>query len=104
MTRTVIVDVLVALGVLLLLICSAGVLTMRSAYDRLHYANASSWGALLVGVGILVRESWSLIGDKALLIGLLLTACSPIVVHATARAGRIRENGAWNASREERRR
>lgn len=101
--KTVVVDVLLCAGVALLLICSAGVLVMRSAYDRLHYSNAASWGVLLVAVAILVRESWSLIGDKALLIAALLAACSPAVSHATARAGRIRERGAWNAPSGERR-
>jgi monovalent cation/proton antiporter MnhG/PhaG subunit len=95
--RTVAVDVLLWAGVALLLLCAAGVLAMRSAYDRLHYAGAASWGVLLIALAILVRESWSLIGDKALAIAFLLAICSPALAHATARAGRIRERGAWNA-------
>lgn len=102
--RTAIVDVLLWAGVVLLLICSAGVLLMRSAYDRLHYSNAASWGVLMVAGAILVRESWSLIGDKALAIGALLAVLSPAVAHATARAGRIRERGAWNPEARERER
>lgn len=101
---TVIVDVLLWAGIALLLMCSAGVLLMRSAYDRLHYSNAASWGALLVAIAILVRESWSLIGNKALAVGFLLTMFSPAVAHATARAGRIRERGAWNPQAQERER
>lgn len=95
--RTVAVDVLLWAGVGLLLLCAAGVLVMRSAYDRLHYAGAASWGVLLIALAILVRESWSLIGDKALAIAFLLAICSPALAHATARAGRIRDHGAWNA-------
>lgn len=102
--RTAIVDVLLWAGVTLLLICSAGVLLMRSAYDRLHYSNAASWGVLLIAIAILVRESWSLIGNKALAIGVLLAVLSPTIAHATARAGRIRERGAWNPQAQERER
>lgn len=95
--RTVLVDVLLWAGVALLLLCAAGVLLMHSAYDRLHYAGAACWGVLLIAIAILVRESWSLIGDKALAIAFLLTVCSPALAHATARAGRIHDRGAWNA-------
>lgn len=94
--RDVIVDVLLFAGVALLLLCALGVLAMRSAYDRLHYASASGWGALLVALAIVVRESLSLIGDKALLSALVLVVCGPVLSHATARTGRIRERGAWN--------
>lgn len=95
--RTVAVDVLLWAGVALLLVCSAGVLTMRSAFDRLHYSTAASWGVLPIAAAILMRESWSLIGDKALAIAFLLMVLGPVLGHATARAGRIREQGAWNA-------
>jgi multicomponent Na+:H+ antiporter subunit G len=94
--RDVVADVLLFAGVLALLACALGVLAMRSPYDRLHYASAAGWGAALVAVAILVRESWSLIADKALLTGAILVVCGPVLSHATARAGRMRERGAWN--------
>lgn len=94
--RDVVAYVLMLAGVLLLLACALGVLVMRSAYDRLHYASAAGWGAALVAVAILVRESWSLIADKALLTAAILVVCGPVLAHATARAGRTRERGAWN--------
>lgn len=98
---TVLVNVLLWAGVALLLICSAGVLLMRSAYDRLHYVGGASWAVLPISVAILVRESWSLIGDKALLIAILLVVLAPVIGHATARAGRIRDRGAWNPQSDE---
>jgi multicomponent Na+:H+ antiporter subunit G len=94
--RSVVADVLLFSGVALLLMCALGVLVMGSAYDRLHYASAAGWGALLVALAIVVRESLSLIGDKALLSAMALVVCGPVLSHATARAGRIRERGAWN--------
>jgi multisubunit Na+/H+ antiporter MnhG subunit len=90
------VDVLLFGGVAVLSLCALGVLAMGSAYDRLHYASAAGWGALLVALAIVARESLSLIGDKALLTAAVLVVCGPVLAHATARAGRIRERGAWN--------
>lgn len=94
--RNVVVDVLLFAGVLLLLLCALGVLVMGSAYDRLHYASAAGWGALLIAIAILVRESVSLIADKSILAAVVLVVCGPVLAHATARAGRIRERGVWN--------
>ncbi|MGH2865075.1 MAG: monovalent cation/H(+) antiporter subunit G [Solirubrobacteraceae bacterium] len=94
--RSIVVDALLFAGVAVLLLCALGVLVMGSAYDQLHYAAAAGWGALLVASAIVVRESLSLIGDKALLTAGVLLVCGPVLSHATARAGRIRERGAWN--------
>lgn len=94
--KTVVVDALLFAGVALLLSCALGVLLMGSAYDRLHYASAAGWGAFLVALAIVVRESLSIIGDKALLTAAVLVVCGPVLSHATARAGRMRERGAWN--------
>lgn len=92
----IVVDVLLFAGVALLWLCTLGVLVMHSAYDRLHYASAAGWGAVLIAFSILARESVSLIADKALLTAVILVVCGPVLSHATARAGRIRERGAWN--------
>ncbi|HEY2535962.1 MAG TPA: monovalent cation/H(+) antiporter subunit G [Solirubrobacteraceae bacterium] len=94
--RGIVVDVLLFAGVAVLLLCALGVLVMGSAYDRLHYASAAGWGAMLVALAIVARESLSLIGDKALLSAAVVVVCGPVLSHATARAGRIRERGAWN--------
>jgi multisubunit Na+/H+ antiporter MnhG subunit len=94
--RSIVADVLLFAGVAVLSLCALGVLVMGSAYDRLHYVSAAGWGAALIAVAILVRESLSLIADKALLTAAILVVCGPALSHATARAGRIRERGAWN--------
>ncbi len=95
----VIADVLLAAGVLVLLMCAAGVLLMQNPYDRLHYASAAGWGALLVAIAIVVSRSLSLVGDKALATAAVLVVCGPVLAHATARAARIRDHGEWNAPR-----
>ena len=49
-----------------------------------------------------MRESFSLIGDKALLVGLLLVLAGPILVQTTVRSLLIRESGDWRARARER--
>jgi multicomponent Na+:H+ antiporter subunit G len=94
--------VLLALGVGIQVLSAIGVLAMRSVYDRLHYVGSASVGAALVCVAVTVRESFSLIGNKTLLIAFFLLVSGPVLVHATARAARIRERGAWPVKEDER--
>jgi multisubunit Na+/H+ antiporter MnhG subunit len=68
---------------------------MRDVYDRLHYVGMAGFGGLLIGVAIVVRESFSLIGDKALLVGLVLVLAGPVLVQSTVRSLLIRELGDW---------
>ncbi|MHB1468240.1 MAG: monovalent cation/H(+) antiporter subunit G [Solirubrobacteraceae bacterium] len=89
--------VLLFAGVALLLMCAAGVLAMHTTLDRLHYASAAGWGALLVALAILVHESFSLIGDKALATAAVMLVSGPGLGHATARALQIRRHGSWEA-------
>jgi multisubunit Na+/H+ antiporter MnhG subunit len=91
----VITTVLLVLGVVLELFAVLGLVVMRDAFDRLHYVGLAGYGALALGIAILVRESWSLIGDKALATGGLLLIVGPVLVHTTARSLRTRERGDW---------
>jgi len=95
---TPLLDALLAVGVLIALACAVGVLVMPTAYDRLHYASASAWSAVPIATAILARESFSLIGDKALATALVLIVSGPALAHATARAGRIRRRGSWSGN------
>jgi multisubunit Na+/H+ antiporter MnhG subunit len=87
--------ILLITGVAIELVAVLGVCVMRDPFDRVHYAGLAGFGALLVGVAVLARESWSAIADKALATGVLLVLFSPIVVHATARSFRTRTRGDW---------
>jgi len=94
-TSHVIATVLLVVGVLLELFAVLGLVVMRDVYDRLHYVGLAGYGGLLVGISVLVRESWSLIGDKALATGAILVLIGPVVVHTTARSFRTRKRGDW---------
>ncbi|HKU55645.1 MAG TPA: monovalent cation/H(+) antiporter subunit G [Gaiellaceae bacterium] len=83
------VDVLLGLGVAGELLCVAGVLVMRTTFDRLHYsAAATSVPAFLVLAAVLVREHMSAGGLEALAAVFLLFLLNPALVIATARAAR----------------
>jgi multisubunit Na+/H+ antiporter MnhG subunit len=100
--RAVAAVILLVAGGLLELIAVLGMCVMRDVYDRLHYVGLAGFGALLISVAILVRESFSLIGDKALLVGLVLVLVGPILVQTTARSLLIRELGDWKTRARER--
>jgi multisubunit Na+/H+ antiporter MnhG subunit len=93
--RHVLATVLLVAGGSLQVIAVLGLAVMRDFLDRLHYVGLAGWGALLVGASILARQSFSLIGDKALATGALLTLLGPLLVHGTARSLRIRAQGDW---------
>jgi multicomponent Na+:H+ antiporter subunit G len=100
--RELIEYVLLALGVGIELMAALGVLAMRTTYERLHYVGAAPFGALLIALAVLVRDSFSLIADKSLLVALLLLVTGPVMTHATARAARVREHGQWSVRDDER--
>jgi multisubunit Na+/H+ antiporter MnhG subunit len=100
--RAVVAVILLIAGGLLELIAVLGICVMRDAYDRLHYVGLAGFGALLITVAVLVRESFSLIGDKALLVGVILVLTGPVLVQSTARSLLIRELGDWRKKARER--
>jgi len=105
--RTIVATVLLIAGAGLELIAVLGLCTLRDLYDRLHYVGLVSYGALLIAVAIVVHSSFSLIGDKALFIGVFLVASGPVLAHTTIRSMLTRERGDWrsqidDAARDER--
>ena len=99
--QAVVAVVLLIAGGLLELIAVLGLCLMRNVYDRLHYVGLAGFGGFLVAVAVLVRESFSLIGDKALLVGVVLVLAGPVLVQSTARSLLIRELGDWRAKTRE---
>lgn len=93
--RHAVATVLLVAGVGVEMLAVLGLLRMRDALDRLHFVALGGFGVLLVGVAILVRASFSLIGDKALAVGVLIVVLNPVLVHTTARTVLIRDRGDW---------
>ncbi len=95
--RTVVAAVVLIAGAGLQLLAVVGLCVMRDVYDRLHYVGLAGFGALLIGVAIVVKESFSLIGNKSVLVGVVLVFAGPILVQTTGRSFLIRELGDWRA-------
>jgi monovalent cation/proton antiporter MnhG/PhaG subunit len=88
---TVVVIVLLTFGVGVELACCLGVLVMEDAHDKLHYVGPGAiFGPLAVAAAIVVRESLSQAGIKALLTAALLIVVNPVLTHAIGRALYIR--------------
>ena len=87
--------VLVVAGVGFMLTGIVGSLAGDNVYERLHYtAPASIFGPVLIGLAIVLDFGFfSQAGLKTTLTVLLLLGLNPVLVHATARAARIRERG-----------
>jgi multisubunit Na+/H+ antiporter MnhG subunit len=73
------------------LLACLGVVRMRGALDRLHYAGALVPATLCIAAAVLVREGPSVIGNKALAIAAFTLIGTPVLTHATARAIRAEE-------------
>jgi multisubunit Na+/H+ antiporter MnhG subunit len=99
--RHVVATVLLIAGGTLELLAVLGLCAMRDLYDRAHYVGLAGFGALLIGISIVVQETFSLIGDKALLVGVVLVASGPVLLHTTIRSMLIRERGDWRAGIEQ---
>jgi multisubunit Na+/H+ antiporter MnhG subunit len=84
--RDTIAIVLLFAGVAVQLLAVAGVALMASALDRVHYLAATTLAALLIGAAVVVQDSFSLIGGRAILIAAFVLFTGPALSHATARA------------------
>jgi multicomponent Na+:H+ antiporter subunit G len=83
--RDAIASVLLVAGVAIELLACAGVVLMRNPLDRLHYVSAATAAVLCVAVAVVVNDSFSLIGNKALLLAAFLLVTGPVLTHVTAR-------------------
>jgi multicomponent Na+:H+ antiporter subunit G len=91
--RDAIVAVLLAAGVAIELLACAGVVLMRDPLDRLHYVGAGTAAALCVAVAVVVRDSFSLIGNKALALAAFMLVTGPVLAHMTARVAHRGRSG-----------
>jgi monovalent cation/proton antiporter MnhG/PhaG subunit len=90
------VAVLLGLGVGSALLSAMGLLATRNPYDQLHFTGpATVIGPVAIAAAVLVEEPLSSAGVKAVLIALVMFATGPVLIHATARAARVRERGRW---------
>ena len=98
------VDVLVALGVAIELVACVGLVAMRTAIDRIHYAGAGTVvGPALVAAAVCVEEGlFTTNGLNAVVVALLLALLGAALATATARAIRLRDRGTLESTPAER--
>lgn len=90
----VVAGVLLALVVLLQLASAVGVLTMRDAYQRLHFiALPCTLGVTFLTVAVVLHETEAVTWVKTALVAVLLSLMNGVLTHATARAAFISANG-----------
>jgi multisubunit Na+/H+ antiporter MnhG subunit len=89
-----VVGVLLTVGVLSVLLSAAGVVAAKTGWDKLHYTGPATVVApVAITAAVLVEEPLSSAGIKAVLVAVVLLLTGPVLVHATARAARVREYG-----------
>jgi multicomponent Na+:H+ antiporter subunit G len=94
----IIIDVLLAIGVLNALIGAIGVLVVHDLYERLHYLSPPSTISIsCFAAAVIVDKHFSIAGIKALIIAIVIILMNSVLTHATARAARIRQMGRWIA-------
>lgn len=100
------VDVLVAVGVAVELVCCVGLVVMRKTIDRLHYAGAATAvGPALVAAAVCVEEGFFTTNAlNAIAVAAMLALLGAALSIATARAIRLRDRGTLESSPAERER
>jgi monovalent cation/proton antiporter MnhG/PhaG subunit len=97
--RDVVVAVLLVLGVGLQLLACLGLVAMRDSFARIHYVAPAGFGVVAIVAAILVEESFSIIGDKAIVTAAVVLLSGPVLAHVTARSARTRRLGSWKSRR-----
>ena len=96
MVGDVVVVVLLAVGVGSCLLSAVGLLATDDPYDQLHFTGpATVIAPVALAAAVLVEEPLSSAGLKAVLVALIMLVTGPVLLHATARASRVRERGRW---------
>ena len=95
--KTIVIDVLVAAGVLITLVSTLGMLRMRDAYQKMHYiAPPAALSAIFITAAIFLQRGFKAESFKALFTTLVLIGMNSVVTHAAARAFRIAEVKGWH--------
>jgi multicomponent Na+:H+ antiporter subunit G len=100
----VVVDALLVLGVGSVLLSCMGLLAAAGAFEQLHFTGpAATVAPVAIAAAVLVEEPLSSMGVKSVITALILLITGPVLVHATARAARVRRHGRFAISEQEHR-
>jgi multisubunit Na+/H+ antiporter MnhG subunit len=90
-----VVAALLAFGVGMELTSVVGTLVGSTVYARLHFTGpASTFTPLALALAVAIHYGpFSQAGIKSVIVAVLIITLGPALVHATARAARVRERG-----------
>jgi multisubunit Na+/H+ antiporter MnhG subunit len=90
-----VVAALLAFGVGMELTSVVGILVGSTVYARLHFTGpASTFTPLALALAVAIHYGpFSQAGTKSVIVAVLIITLGPALVHATARAARVRERG-----------
>ena len=95
--KTIAIDVLLALGVLITLLSLLGMWRMRDPYQRMHFISPpASLSPACFTAAIFLQNGLKPEAFKALVTLFVLVGMNTAVTHAAARALRIAETKDWN--------
>lgn len=100
--KTVSIDVLLALGVLVTLLSVLGMLRMRDPFQRMHYISPpASLVPILITIAVFLQDGMKPESFKAAIATVVLIGMNTAVTHAAARAFRIADTKDWKPERGE---
>jgi multicomponent Na+:H+ antiporter subunit G len=88
------VGLFLVIGTASVVLSCAGLVAARSSWDKLHFTGpATVIAPVMLAAAVLVQEPLSSAGVKAVLVAVVMLLTGPVVLHATARAARVRDHG-----------
>jgi len=95
--KSISIDILLIVGVLITLLSVLGMWRMRDPYQRMHFISApAALSAACFTAAIFLQDGLKPEAFKALLTTLVLIGMNTAVTHAAARALRISETKEWS--------
>lgn len=94
--KTIAIEVLLALAVLIAVASVLGMMRMRDPYQKMHYlAPPASLSAIFITIAIFLQRGLKPESFKAAFVSVVLIGMNTVVTHAAARALRIAEVKDW---------
>jgi multisubunit Na+/H+ antiporter MnhG subunit len=88
------VGLFLVIGAASVVLSCAGLVAARNSWDKLHFTGpATVIAPVTLAAAVLVQEPLSSAGIKAVLVAVTMLITGPVVLHATARAARVRDHG-----------
>ncbi|MGH7777745.1 MAG: monovalent cation/H(+) antiporter subunit G [Candidatus Dormibacterales bacterium] len=90
---------LLAAGTAVVALSCLGVLSGRTAYDKLHFTGPTSvLGIPLIAAAVVAADGFNTAGVMACLVALTALCLGPLTTHVVGRSLRVRAGGRWEVT------